>query len=173
MTIDEYNKKNEDYDVQIIALRNKKIELSKEFINEMTKKYENFIGKKVKISFTGFHSETSVVGYFNGFIMGRFCPIMHVFKVKKDGTKSKQIFNGSELPHYDDNFKIELVDMNVLKEDLDLIAGWLEHIQQLADNKKALNGDIMSEAYTLDEIKALSTRSANFIKKRYLSEKIK
>lgn len=110
MTIDEYNKKNEDYDAQIIVLRNKKIELNKEFINEMTKKYENFIGKKVKISFTTFHSETSVVGYFNGFISGTFCPIMQVFKVKKDGTKSKQIFNGSEVPHYDDNFKIEIVE---------------------------------------------------------------
>ena len=139
----------------------------------MEKKYENFIGKKVKISFTTFHSETSVVGYFNGFISGTFCPIMQVFKVKKDGTKSKQIFNGSEVPHYDDNFEIELVDMNVSKEDLDLAVGWFEHIQQLADDKKTLNGDIMSEADTLDEIKALSTRSANFIKKRYLSEKTK
>lgn len=88
----------------------KKNDLRKEFINEMTKKYENFIGKKVKISFTAFHSETSVVGCFNGFISGTFYPIMHVFKVKKEGTKSKQIFNGSELPHYDDNFKIEIVE---------------------------------------------------------------
>ena len=148
-------------------------EFDKEFINEMTKKYENFIGKKVKISFSTWRSEISVVGYFNGFISGTFCPIMHVSKVKKDGTKSKQIFNASELPHYSDNFKIELVDMNVLKEDLDLVVGWFEHIQQLVDDKKALNGDIMSEADTLDEIKALSTRSANFIKKRYLSESTK
>ena len=173
MTIDEYNNKIYDYDAQITVLRNKKNGLRKEFIQEMTKKYENFIGKKVKISFTTFHSETSVVGYFNGFISGTFCPIMQVFKVKKDGTKSKQIFNGSEVPHYDDNFEIELVDMNVSKEDLDLAVGWFEHIQQLADDKKTLNGDIMSEADTLDEIKALSTRSANCIKKRYLSEKTK
>ena len=112
MTIDEYNKQYEDYDAQIIALHHKKNELNKEFINEMTKKYDNFIGKKVKISFSTFtgHREISVIGYFNGFIMGRFCPIMYVSKVKKDGTKSKQIFNGSELPHYDDNFKIELVE---------------------------------------------------------------
>ena len=173
MTIDEYNKKNEDYDAQIIALRNKKNDLNKEFINEMTKKYENFIGKKVKISFTSWRFETSVIGYFNGFIMGTFCPVMHVFKIKKDGTKSKQIFNSSELPHYSDNFEIELVDMNVSKEDLDLVVEWFEHIQQLADDKKTLNGDIMSEADTLDEIKALSIRSANFIKNRYLSEKTK
>lgn len=139
----------------------------------MTKKYDNFIGKKVKISFTTFHSETSVIGYFNGFVSGTFCPIMQVFKVKKDGTKSKQIFNASELPHYDDYFKIELVDMNVSKEDLDLIVGWLEHIQQLADDRKTLNGDVMSDVDTLDEIKALSTRSVNFIKKRYLSEQSK
>lgn len=112
MTIDEYNIKIGDYDAQIIALRNKKNDLRKEFINEMTKKYENFIGKKVKISFSTFigHREISVIGYFNGFISGTFCPIMQVFKVKKDGTKSKQIFNASELPHYDDNFKIELVE---------------------------------------------------------------
>lgn len=78
----------------------------------MAKKYEIFIGKKVKISFTTFmgNRETSVIGYFNGFIMGRFCPGMLVSKLKKDGTKSKQIFNFSELPHYDDNFKIELVE---------------------------------------------------------------
>lgn len=61
--------------------------------------------------------------------------------------------------------------MNISKKDLTLLVGWLEHIQQLADDKKTLNGDIMSEADTLDEIKALSTRSANFIKKHYLSEK--
>lgn len=60
--------------------------------------------------------------------------------------------------------------MNISKKDLNLLVGWLEHIQQLADDKKTLNGDIMSEADTLDEIKALSTRSANFIKNRYLSE---
>ena len=120
MTVDEFNIKNEDYDAQIRALRYKKIELNKEFINEMTNKYENFIGEKVKITFNHYDYEKPVIGYFNGFVSGRFCPIMQVFKVKKDGTKSKQIFNPSELPHYDDYFKIELVDMDVSKEDLDL-----------------------------------------------------
>ena len=61
--------------------------------------------------------------------------------------------------------------MNISKKDLTLLVGWFEHIQQLADDKKTLNGEIMSDADTLDEIKALSIRSANFIKKRYLSEK--
>ena len=63
--------------------------------------------------------------------------------------------------------------MNISKKDLTLLVGWIEHIQQLADDKKTLNGDIMSEADTLDEIKALSIRSTNFIKNRYLSEKTK
>lgn len=61
--------------------------------------------------------------------------------------------------------------MNISKKDLNLIVGWFVHIQQLADDRKTLNGDVMSEADTLDEIKALSTRSTNFIKKHYLSEK--
>lgn len=62
--------------------------------------------------------------------------------------------------------------MDISKKNLNLIVGWFEHIQQLADDRKTLNGDVMSEADTLDEIKALSTRSTNFIKKHYLSERI-
>ena len=76
----------------------------------MTKKYESFIGKKVKITFTSWRFEKSVIGYFNGFINGTFCPVMQVFKVKKDGTKSKRIFLASELPYYADNFNIEIVE---------------------------------------------------------------
>lgn len=61
--------------------------------------------------------------------------------------------------------------MNISKKDLTEVVGWFEHIEQLADDRKTLNGDIMSDADVLDEIKALSIRSANFIKKHYLSEK--
>lgn len=61
--------------------------------------------------------------------------------------------------------------MNISKKDLTAVVGWFEHIEQLTDDRKTLNGDIMSDADALDEIKALSIRSANFIKKHYLSEK--
>lgn len=60
--------------------------------------------------------------------------------------------------------------MNISTKYLALVVGWFEHIEQLADDRKTLNGDVMSDADALDEIKALSKRSANFIKKHYLSE---
>lgn len=60
--------------------------------------------------------------------------------------------------------------MLISKKYLTEVVGWFEHIEQLADDRKTLNGDIMSDADTLDEIKALSKRSAKFIKKHYLSE---
>ena len=63
--------------------------------------------------------------------------------------------------------------MIISKKDLALIAGWFEHIQQMADDRKTLTGNVMSESDTLDEIKALSVESANFIKKHYLSEQTK
>ena len=63
------------------------------------------------------------------------------------------------------------LNMNISKKYLTEVVGWFEHIEQLADDRKTLNGDIMSDADALDEIKALSIRSANFIKKHYLSEK--
>ena len=111
MTIDEFNKQINEYNEQINVLRYKKIDLQKEFTNEMIAKYSNFVGKKVKITFNSAfaYRELSVIGYFNGFSNGTYCPIMQVFKVKKDGTKSKQFFAPFDLPHYDDEFKIEIV----------------------------------------------------------------
>lgn len=53
---------------------------------------------------------------------------------------------------------------NNIKEDLDLITQWLEHIAQIADDRKTFNGYVMEEWKSLDEISALAKNSAEYIK---------
>lgn len=53
---------------------------------------------------------------------------------------------------------------NDIKEELDLITQWFEHIAQIADDRKTLNGYVMEDWAALDEIRALAKNSAEFIK---------
>ena len=46
----------------------------------------------------------------------------------------------------------------------ELIIEWFEHIAQIADNRKTLNGDIMEDWAALDEIKSLAKNSVYYIK---------
>lgn len=44
-----------------------------------------------------------------------------------------------------------------------LIKHWFEHIAQMADDRKTLNGEVMDDAHCLDEIRVLAANSAEFI----------
>ncbi len=55
---------------------------------------------------------------------------------------------------------------------LNLIVDWLNHIEQIADDRKTLNGDIMEDWAALDEIKTIAKNSIYYINKNF-SEKCK
>ena len=46
----------------------------------------------------------------------------------------------------------------------EIIIDWFEHIAQIADDRKTLNGDVMEDWAALDEIKALAKDSVYYIK---------
>lgn len=53
-------------------------------------------------------------------------------------------------------------------DDIDLVITWFEHIAQLADDRKALTGEVMTLQHTLDEINRLARQSAEYVKKYIL-----
>lgn len=61
--------------------------------------------------------------------------------------------------------------LEVKEVDLELIVGWFNHIAQMADDRKTLNGDVMEDWAALDEIKCLAKNSSEFIKKYYKAQK--
>lgn len=66
----------------------------------------------VRIAYTsvwgGKTAET--IGFFNGFVAGACYPAMQMFKVRKDGTKSRNEFTSWYLPGFNDPFTIEIVE---------------------------------------------------------------
>ncbi len=63
---------------------------------------------------------------------------------------------------------LSFIDTLKVKEvDLKLIVGWFDHIAQIANDRKTLNGKIMEDWAALDEIKCLARNSSEFIKKYY------
>lgn len=44
-----------------------------------------------------------------------------------------------------------------------LIIGWFNHIAQIADDKKTLNGFVMKDSDAFDEIKCLAKRCAEYV----------
>lgn len=54
--------------------------------------------------------------------------------------------------------------MKNLEENISLVIGWFEHIEQLATDRKTLNGFVMSHQETLDEIKRLAKESKEYVK---------
>lgn len=52
----------------------------------------------------------------------------------------------------------------------DLIKLWFDHIAQMADNRKTLNGDVMDDAHCLDEIRALAVNASEFVEKHWDNE---
>lgn len=51
------------------------------------------------------------------------------------------------------------------KTDKELIIEWFNHIAQIANDKKTLNGFVMKDSDAFDEIKCLARRSAEYAKK--------
>ena len=67
--------------------------------------------------------------------------------------------------------KEQVENMEMKEVDLELIVGWFEHIAQMADDRKTLNGEVMEDWAALDEIKCLAKNSADFIQRHYKAQK--
>ena len=50
------------------------------------------------------------------------------------------------------------------KETKELIIGWFEHIEQIATDRKTLNGYVMNLSDCLAEIKSIARNSSYFVK---------
>lgn len=66
---------------------------------------------------------------------------------------------------------IYLNSLEVKEVDLELIIGWFDHIAQIANDRKTLNGDIMDVWAAFDEIKCLAKNSSEFIQRHYKAQK--
>lgn len=54
------------------------------------------------------------------------------------------------------------------KEELkDLIIEWFGHIEQMATDRKTLNGDVMDHQECLDEIRRLAKDSREFVERHF------
>ena len=53
--------------------------------------------------------------------------------------------------------------MKTQEENISLIIGWFDHISQIADDRKTVNGFVMSRQDALDEIKCLAKRSKEYV----------
>lgn len=51
------------------------------------------------------------------------------------------------------------------QEEKYLITHWFDHIAQMADDRKTLNGNVMDDAHCLDEIRVLAVNSSEFVEK--------
>jgi hypothetical protein len=50
------------------------------------------------------------------------------------------------------------------EKNIDLVIRWFEHIAQLADDRKTVNGFVMDYQDAMDEIRALALRSRDYVK---------
>lgn len=67
------------------------------------------------------------------------------------------------------------VTCNKLKpqeENISLIIKWFDHIQQLATDRKTVNGFVMDYQDTLDEIKCLAKQSKEYVEMFMVNENI-
>jgi hypothetical protein len=87
----------------------------KQFADELTAKYAEYLGKKVSITWLGWRGKTQTInGYFWGFSSGSstfgLAVYMKVNKCKQDGSMSKCTYSGFDLPTIDDTFDIEIIE---------------------------------------------------------------
>ena len=59
-----------------------------------------------------------------------------------------------------------------LDENISLIVKWFDHIEQLATDRKTVNGFVMEYQDTLDEIKCLAKRSKEYVEMFMVNENI-
>lgn len=111
MTLEEYNAKIAHYNSVIKEMEEERMKTRKEFADSLTAKCSEFVGKKVRIKHNPmYRNAVDVIGFFQGFVAGNFYPVMKVFKVRKDGTKSQNEIPYRILPAFDDVFTIEIVE---------------------------------------------------------------
>lgn len=58
------------------------------------------------------------------------------------------------------------------QEDKELILQWFNHIAQIADDRKTLNGEIMEDWAALDEIKSIAKNSMYYIKNHIITDEV-
>lgn len=58
----------------------------------------------------------------------------------------------------------------MIQEDKELILEWFNHIAQIADDRKTLNGEIMEDWEALDEIKSIAKNSMYYIKNHIITD---
>lgn len=112
MDITEYYSRLERCSEQIRALEAEKLKIRRDYASELTAKYSEYVGKKVRITTKQkFGKDFSVIGFFKGYVAGAYNPLMVVHKLKKDGTASINTIPCYELPIFGDfTFNIEIVE---------------------------------------------------------------
>jgi hypothetical protein len=60
--------------------------------------------------------------------------------------------------------KVTCNKLKTKEENISLIIKWFDHIQQLATDRKTVNGFVMEYQDTLDEIKCLAKQSKEYVK---------
>ena len=100
-----------------------------------------------------------------------------LLKIDSKIEEAQKVFNvapssvtGGMIEGYERTKKI-INTLEVKEVDLELIIGWFEHIAQIADDRKTLNGAVMEDWAALDEIKCLARNSAEFMKIHYKAQK--
>ena len=86
-------KEFERIDNETIKLRNERKRVKESYANHLNDKYSHLVGKKVKCKY-GLYSNQDEIGFFGGFyapnnsiVITGVEPI--IYKIKKDGTQSK------------------------------------------------------------------------------------
>lgn len=86
-------KEFERIDNEIIKLRDERKRVKESYVNHLNDKYSHLVGKKVKCTYGIYYSQDEI-GFFGGFytpinsiVMTGVEPI--IYKIKKDGTQSK------------------------------------------------------------------------------------
>lgn len=79
-------------------------------------------------------------------------------------------WNGEEYNKLGFEYAMEMAKWKEeqLNEELNLITDWFNHIAQIADDKKTLNGVVMKDSDAFDEIKCLAKRCSEYVNMRLL-----
>jgi hypothetical protein len=68
--------------------------------------------------------------------------------------------------------KVTCNKLKTKEENISLIIKWFDHIQQLATDRKTVNGFVMEYQDTLDEIKCLAKQSKEYVEMFMVNENI-
>ena len=114
MTKEEFYEKTKKNLDRISRIKEDIEEDKKQFADELTTKYAEYLGKKVSITWLRWSGKYQTIGYFFGFELGSGtygrAVQMKVNKCKQDGSMSKCTYAGFDLPCIDDTFDIEIVE---------------------------------------------------------------